>query len=121
MTYTELSQLKTQQNKKNIYPKFTLFHDWKNSLLGWSRPLIPKVERKKNYSCFNFSHDDTFMSAVRQVYQLRLHLMNKKAFQQQTVSQMESFPTHTADRDTGEKSRRGDPDTDTNLDSDGNV
>ncbi|XP_060586390.1 probable E3 ubiquitin-protein ligase HERC1 [Ruditapes philippinarum] len=63
-------------------------------------------------------HDDTFMSAVRQVYQLRLHLMNKKAFQQQTVSQMESFPTHTADRDTGEKSRRGDPDTDTNLDSD---
>ena len=47
--------------------------------------------------------------------------MNKKAFQQQTDSQVEIFPTHTADHDTGEKSRRGDPDTDTNLDSDGNT
>ena len=49
--------------------------------------------------------DGDFTCVAREVYRLRLLLMNAKAFQTKMSNSTDQSPSHTEDLDTGEKSR----------------
>lgn len=50
------------------------------------------------------SHESSFAAVVKEVYRLRLYVMNRKVFQQDPGRDVKSPPTQVADHDTGENS-----------------
>ncbi|KAL4227433.1 putative E3 ubiquitin-protein ligase herc1 [Mactra antiquata] len=82
--------------------------------------IIIHCKLSDDVTAANFKHDGMFVSVIRQVYQLRLHLINKKVFEEKGLDRRDDVYTGpTADSDTGEKSRRRNTEIDGTEESDG--
>lgn len=88
-----------------------------------SRFIMAAIIQQSNLLHFvksgKIKHDNnSLILAVREVYKLRLHLMNRKVFQQYRPAEVNNYSAPSADSDTGEKSRQKDSEISGTAESD---